>query len=293
MPHAHPLVTCAQMAKVSAYPMPPEETVAIQEDQRVTRVFPGRTRSRERPEPVTELSISGNDVAPASRIPALFTGLGSRLDGVLERRLFEPFARIRTVAAVLTDDPSSRHAEQSDALGEAAGQAERMCREVLEFMRIAAGDIRIERRRVDLKVLCERVVDAIHVGHADRSMMFTSDSRVEGEWDPDRLAMLLSNLVLNAIQHGRPRPAIRIELHAQGDHAVLQVWNAGSIVHPELPRRLFEPFVCGGGKQSGASEGLGLGLFLAREIAWAHGGRIEVQSTEKDGTTFRVVLPRS
>jgi signal transduction histidine kinase len=273
--------------------MSTEEFIAIHDDQRVTRVFPARSRGRDRGEALAEARVPDNDSFPAARGPALFRDLGSRLDEAFEQKLFEPFTRIRTVAAVLMDDPGKQHADQSSAIGEAAGEVEQKLREILDFMRIAAGELRIARRRVDLKVLCERVVDAIHSAYAYRQMLFTSDSRVEGQWDPDRMATLLTSLVLNALQHGLPRPAVRVELRGTPDHVVLQVWNAGSIGDPDLAHRLFEPFVCGRVRQAGTPEGLGLGLFLAREIAWAHGGHIDVQSTEKEGTTFRVTVPRS
>jgi signal transduction histidine kinase len=266
--------------------MPPEETSAVREDDRVTRLFPARVRDRG--EALADVRVPSNDVGPGDRGRILFAEIEARLDASLEQRLCEPLSRIRTMTAVLNDEPSARHLEPLSAISEAAARSEGMLHDMLDFMRSAAGGLRIARRRVDLKVLCERVVDAIHTSYPDRPMLFTSDPHIEGEWDPDRMAMLLSKLVINAIEHGPVRPAIRVELHGLPEQAILQVWNAGAIPQTEPLQRLFEPFVCARG-----SEGLGLGLFLAQQVACAHGGRIDVRSTETDGTTFWVTVPRS
>lgn len=266
--------------------MPPEETAAIRDDDRVTRLFPGR--ARERSDGRADALFPVNDIA-SSRQSLLSRELLARLDDALEQRMREPFSSIRTMTAVLSD---ARHAQQLTEIGKAAERGEAMLKDILDFLRSAAGGVSIVRRRVDLKVLCERLVDAIHVKNPDRAMLFTSDSRVEGQWDPERMAVLVSKLVLNAIEHGPAWPAIRIELRGTPDEAALVVWNAGAIVDAEPPHRLFDPFVCGRLRRTGSSEGLGLGLFLAREIARAHGGRIDVQSSESDGTTFRLTVPR-
>jgi signal transduction histidine kinase len=268
--------------------MPPEETAAPCEDARVTRLFAARPCDRR--DQTVESPPPSNDVGPAA-IP--FADLVGRLDDALEHRMRDPFSRIRTITAVLRDAPGGRHTEQIASLGEAAGQAEGMLSDVLDFMRCVGGGLRVIRRRLDLKVLCERVIDAIHAHHPDRAMLFTSDARVYGEWDPDRMATMVVKLVVNALDHGPLRPAIRVELHGAPNEAILRVWNAGTVQDTVPLHRLFEPFVCGRSRRQNASEGLGLGLFLAREVARAHGGRLDVQSTEADGTTFWATVPRS
>jgi signal transduction histidine kinase len=271
--------------------MPPEETAAIREDERVTRLF--AARAPDRGESLGDLTARSSDLGSGDLPQVFFPHLEQRLDEAFEQKLFEPLSRIRTMAAVLDDDSSARHGTPLSTITDAAERAEAMLRDMLDFMRSATGGLRIARRRVDLKLLCERVIDAIHCRHPDRPMVFRSDPRVEGRWDPDRMAMLVWKLVLNAIEHGPLRPAIRIELEGRLDQAVLQVWNGGGMSETEPRDRLFEPFVCGGLRRPGVSQGLGLGLFLAREIAHAHGGRIDVQSCAVNGTTFRVSMPRS
>jgi signal transduction histidine kinase len=267
-----------------------EEIAAVREDDRVTRLFPGR--ARELSEVRADAPVPSNDIGRGLRHPLLSADLRARLDDNLEQRLRAPFSHIRTMTAVLRDETTERRAEQLDEIARAAERGEAMLNDMLAFLRSAAGAMPIARRRVDLKVLCERVVDAIHIANPDRAMMFTSDSRVEGLWDPDEVAVLVTRLLVNAIEHGPARPAVRVELHGRADEAILVFWNAGAIVHPDWSRKLFEPFACGRLRRTAGPEGLGLGLYLAREIASAHGGRIDVQSSDADGTTFRVTLPR-
>ena len=116
--------------------------------------------------------------------------------------------------------------------------------------------------------------------------------RVDGLWDPGRIETLLSKLVVNVSDHGIGERGARVRLEALPDHAVIEVWNAGPVLDDVLMRRLFEPFVCGPSSRSQRAKGLGLGLYLARAIARAHGGRIEVHSEKHEGTTFRATLSR-
>ena len=270
--------------------MTPEKIVTIRGDERVTRLFPERRRLR--PETPAEVFLAGNDGGAGRGDYALSAELRARLGDALERRLREPLLRIGAMAEVLKGDPDARHRDQLTEIRDASDRAEGMLGDMVDFMRASSGGLQVARRRVDLKLLCERVVDAIHTRHPNRPMLFTSAARVEGSWDPDRMASLLTKLVVNAIHYGPPRPAIRVELDASPEAAALRIWNAGRVVIGEPQARVFEPFVSGPPRAGGATGGLGLGLYLAREIARAHGGRIELHSSEEQGTTFLVTVPR-
>jgi signal transduction histidine kinase len=281
--------------------MPAEEKFSLREDDRVVRLFPARSRelggaTSDAPDRGYHFGLDGgreNDppsaTLPRAQPPEGASVIASRLDAAFESRLREPFSRIATLATVLRHELDDDHADQIQAMVSAAARADSMLSDMLNFIRSGIGGLPIVRRRVDLKLLCERVVDAIHNSHADHPVLFSCDSRLEGEFDPDAIAALLSKLVLNAMQHGAPRPAIRVELRGSPSHVVIDVWNAGPPLDAELAGHLFEPFVAG---HSDRADGLGLGLYLAREIVRAHGGRIEVHRSDDDGTTFRVTLPR-
>jgi sigma-B regulation protein RsbU (phosphoserine phosphatase) len=264
-----------------------DQTVVIREEGRVVRLFGDRA---ERMSPVPS---PGNDVRRQTGDGGRPHSVRARLDVALERKLLDPISAIATAADVLRHQVSDAQVEQVSAIADAALRADTMARDFLNFVRSGMGGIFVSRRRIDLKVLCERVVDAIYSAHPDRPMIFTSDRRVEGNWDPDAIETLLSKLVLNAIAHGAPRPAIRIGVRALPDAAVIEVWNGGAIADRDVRENLFEPFASAQSSSSrSAAAGLGLGLYLAREVARAHGGSIDVQSNDQDGTTFRVTLPQ-
>jgi signal transduction histidine kinase len=285
--------------------MPAEDNVSLRREDRVVRLFPARLRERvgtpSDPSGVGNLvGVAGHRSGDgfAAALPERGQELdsasevASRLDADFESRLREPLSQCATMAAVLKHELDDGHADQIEAMVRAAERANGMLNDMLNFIRSGIGGIPIARRRVDLKLLCERVVDAIHAGHPDHPVLFSCDSRLEGQFDPDAIASVLSKLVLNAMQHGAARPAIRVELRGLRNDVMIDVWNAGAPLDADLTAQLFEPFVCGRSSRSDHAEGLGLGLYLAREIVHAHGGRIEVRSGDRDGTTFRVTLPR-
>jgi len=112
-------------------------------------------------------------------------------------------------------------------------------------------------------------------------------------WDPDRIAQVVSNLLSNAIQYGRPDAPIKVELAAVPSSVTLSITNQirDMAIPSEELATLFEPYRRGpqGGQQT---RGLGLGLYIVRELVRAHGGTIEATSTEA-GTTFSIRMPRT
>ena len=107
--------------------------------------------------------------------------------------------------------------------------------------------------------------------------------------DEGRVAQLLSNLLANALTHGDPDAPIRVRSQIAGGHFELAVANAGEPIPEAVARDLFKPFVRASEKAN--REGLGLGLYIASEIARAHQGKLSVSSTtEETCFTFRMPL---
>jgi signal transduction histidine kinase len=107
--------------------------------------------------------------------------------------------------------------------------------------------------------------------------------------DPQRLGQLLSNLLGNAMLHGAENAPIRVDVRDLGGTLRLAVTNQGHPIPEEIRPSLFLPFSRGGERSS--LQGLGLGLYIASQIALAHGGRIDVESGETRGTTFVLTMP--
>ncbi len=152
------------------------------------------------------------------------------------------------------------------------------------------GGIPIERRPTDLLAVTAEAIDELRLVNPGRDIRLEEAGGIEGSWDPDRLAQVVSNLVGNALQHGDPSRPITVLLRA-ADHTVrLVVHSFGPVIPPDLISVIFDPYRRTAVRSAG-TRGLGLGLFISQQIVAAHGGTIECRSTEDEGTTVSVTLP--
>jgi signal transduction histidine kinase len=126
----------------------------------------------------------------------------------------------------------------------------------------------------------------------DRPLEVDVRGDLTGVWDRDRMYQLVSNLMGNAIQHGEPRSPIALRIAAGETDIEIAIANRGIPIPPEILPFIFDAFRQGRTNHAHRKGGLGLGLFIAQEIARSHGGLITVTSSEGEGTTFRVRLPR-
>lgn len=142
---------------------------------------------------------------------------------------------------------------------------------------------------VDLVPLVQETVRHFQTPHSPIQVRVPQALVVEA--DPDRVRQVLENLVSNALKHGFKGTPVVVELDEEnrkdGQWAVITVRDEGPGIAPELLPRLFNRFASGP-----ASGGLGLGLYLAKGIADAHGGMLTVTSNPGEGSTFRLSLPR-
>ena len=137
--------------------------------------------------------------------------------------------------------------------------------------------------------LIEAVVDELRIATPDRIIDVKSNLNEPIKCDPGRIAQLGSNLVGNAIKHGDAKSPVRVLAETAEGVFKLSVANAGEPIPPSAIKRLFQPYVRGLGR--GNPQGLGLGLYIASEIARAHGGMLSVSSTpEETCFTFRMPL---
>lgn len=143
------------------------------------------------------------------------------------------------------------------------------------------------RDEVDIASLVERVVEELRVAHPACRFELSSRPSCTAIGDSARLLQMFSNLVANAVQHGGSGAPIRIEVDRGEADVVVRIHNLGSI-DPDLLPNLFDPFR----RRSEGVRGLGLGTYIAREVARGHDGDIEVASGPEIGTTFTVRLPR-
>jgi signal transduction histidine kinase len=210
-----------------------------------------------------------------------------RIMSVLGHDLRNPLTAIQMGTSVLLKNGS-----EPRVVGRLLSSAERMRRmidQLLDFTRSRHGGIAIEPKPTDLSQVARRVIDELEMASPDRVLRLKVDGDACGLWDADRLEQVLSNLVGNAIRYSSGDADIQVGIEGGADDVTCRVHNDGVPIAPSLMPVIFDPFRRGNG---GGSGGLGLGLFISREIVQAHGGAIAVASTASDGTTFSVVLPR-
>jgi PAS domain S-box-containing protein len=213
--------------------------------------------------------------------------------GVLAHDLRNPLNAIQTATQLVL------HREHGKAdltpLRRVLASGDRMARmidQLLDFTKTRVGSgFEVHAREANLSQLCAQVLGEIELAYPAWMVKVDSVGELTGTWDPDRLLQVVSNLVTNAGQHGTAGAEIQIALDGTARDAVgFQVQNKGNI--PEaLLSDIFAPFR-GTRDLRSSTSGLGLGIYIAREIVRAHGGTIEVASSEAEGTTFSVRLPR-
>ena len=171
-------------------------------------------------------------------------------------------------------------------------RAVRLIRDFLDFTQArSTGRMPVDPRDVNISDLARQVFDDVHLVHLNRHATIRHEGEATGCWDPDRLTQLLTNLVGNAFQHSPDDGTVSVVTRGTGDRVVIEVSNSGDPIAPQQMLTLFEPFARGAGSTS-SQRSIGLGLFISRQIVLAHGGTIDVRSTEAEGTTFTVTLPR-
>jgi PAS domain S-box-containing protein len=182
-----------------------------------------------------------------------------------------------------------------DRVARSAARMARLISDLLDYARTrATGGLPVVLTRVDLGIICRDSVDECRAAHPAARIMLESIGDTIGSWDADRLEQALTNLIINAIQHGG-EGAVRVQCIASAaDTVEIKVHNRGLAIPPAVLPELFKAYRRGvRGESAGVHGGLGLGLFIVAQIAEAHGGRAYAESSNTDGTTFTVELPRA
>jgi signal transduction histidine kinase/tetratricopeptide (TPR) repeat protein len=170
-------------------------------------------------------------------------------------------------------------------------QLSKLINDLLDVSRITTGVINLEIADVDLMEVSKRVLSRFERTHSEITLSLITQENVSphGMWDPNRLDQIISNLLSNAVRYGNRKP-IEIRISEDSLNASISVRDQGIGIAPENHSRIFERFERATSVRNYG--GLGLGLYIVKQLVEAHGGRITVQSELGKGSTFSVQLPK-
>ena len=220
--------------------------------------------------------------------------------GALGHDLRSPLAAIASSAEFLLMAADRLEPQQMKAvvrLRNSATRMRRMIGNLLDFTRTRLGAaLPLLTSTMDVGATCEEIVAELGAYNPERDLRLTLAGDLRGTWDQARLEDALSNLISNALKHGRADGPVTVDVLGEADEVVVRIHNEGEPIPREMQRAIFDPLVSGesrAAEQRRSDDGLGLGLYITNEIIQAHGGRVEVTSNRRAGTTFEVRLPRA
>ncbi|HSQ62706.1 MAG TPA: HAMP domain-containing sensor histidine kinase [Polyangiaceae bacterium] len=218
-----------------------------------------------------------------------------RFMGILAHDLKTPLATISLAADFLEKGeavpPSTlRHAA---TIKNSAHRMSRMISDLLDFARSRSPEgLPVRPTQVDLGQLMASAVETLRSTQADRAIELRSEGDLTVRCDSDRALQVVTNLIENAFRYGSPERPVTVTVRGREKDVELAVHSWGAPIPADEIDTIFDPFRRGRGAVASAHGGLGLGLFVVDQIVKAHGGRVEVTSSEAEGTTFTTYWPR-
>jgi len=179
-----------------------------------------------------------------------------------------------------------------------AKRMSKLINDLIDFTRSHLGPgIPIRVKQGSIVAVCEEVVNELRTYHPEKQIDLHVPPQLDAIFDEGRIAQVLSNLIGNAIQYGSADVPVTVHVSGDGDGGdiVIAVNNRGTTIAPEKLSSVFDPMVRIAASVSGdymERTSLGIGLYISREIVHAHGGKVLLASTDADGTTFTVTMPR-
>ena len=219
-----------------------------------------------------------------------------RFISIASHELKTPLTSIKGMAQLLLRAHASgrldpdRIGRQVGTIDTQAARLQDLIDDLLDISRIQSGRLELRREPTDLVQIVSDLLGSLPEDSRQR-VSLAADRSVPGNWDPLRLEQVAQNLLDNALKYAAPETTIEIRVLTDGADAVLTVTDHGiGIPANDLPT-LFEPFARAANAGQRDATGLGLGLYITRQIVERHGGTISIDSIEGEGSTFTVRLP--
>jgi signal transduction histidine kinase len=216
---------------------------------------------------------------------------------ILAHDLRSPLSAITMLSFLMERSaPTDTVRKQSGQIQRSAKEMGGMISELLEYSRTQLGKgFPIHPKACSMGVICRDAVEEVRSAYPQRQLELDVPEDLAALVDEARLRQALSNLLNNAVQHGAPASPISLTARTDGKSMTIEVKNLGEPIPPESLQVIFDPLVQLSAKSAAKpdlpSTNLGLGLFIAREIALGHHGSLDVTSDRENGTVFTMRLP--
>jgi signal transduction histidine kinase len=209
-----------------------------------------------------------------------------RLVAVVSHDLRSPLGAITVTAEHLRRTASEHQARGLSRIVASAQRMNAMVRDLLDYARARHGPgLPVQPRPARMGDICRAALEEIRTARPSCAVLLEVTGDDRARLDPARVEQIVSNLVTNAIEHGTASAPVQVDVRRVGVTVLLEVTNQGAPIPKHLLPTLFDPF-----RPGDTAGSVGLGLFIVREVARAHGGAVHVRSDEQ-GTTFTVVFP--
>ncbi|RLK39542.1 hybrid sensor histidine kinase/response regulator [Cupriavidus plantarum] len=194
----------------------------------------------------------------------------------------------------------------TDRIQRSSERMARMVDQLLHVARLHGGRVHLNPMKEDVHAICTAIVDEYEVAYGKGRIAISSHGNTMAQIDPDLISQVMTNLIGNALHHGDAQTPISVKVNGEDAARVSITVRNGGAIDPAVLPHIFEAFRSGAssGSQSGAlggvagvangggmSQGLGLGLYITRELVTLHGGTVDAHSGEGE-TVFLVTLPR-
>jgi signal transduction histidine kinase len=215
----------------------------------------------------------------------------------VSHELRTPVTVVKGFAEMLTAEPKSlnrRQLEAAEVISDSAGQLQTMINDLLDLARSDAGKLRIDPQPISARALAERVGRQMRPNFDEKGQRLeisVEKDLPEVKADADRIAQVLSNLLINANKYAPKGAQVRLSAGRVGGEVEFAVADNGPGLSEDELEHVFERFWRAESGETQAVGGTGLGLAIAKSLVELHGGAIAVSSAEGEGATFRFVLP--
>jgi signal transduction histidine kinase len=217
---------------------------------------------------------------------------------ILGHDLRGPLSAINIASHILVKSEAldAQHLDIADRVKTSVARMNRMIHDLLEYAGGQIGKkIPVKPETADMGQLCRTAVEEVQLAYPDALFDLEAAGDLEGRFDPTRFQQVVSNLLVNAVKHGEQGRRVVLSSRSDPETITVEVKNFGPLIPPESLQVIFNPLVqlSEKGNFPSPSAGVGLGLYIAREIVEGHHGTIEVSSSETEGTCFTIRLPQN